>query len=86
MNLLFKHNSDWFSLNNFLIAKFGVLNLPQSPDIKQSSDQGISNFQISDQSLIKGHCYNSRTSDDMKLRPVTKLETEQEKQNNAKKL
>ena len=40
------------------------------------SDEGICNFWISDQSLIKGNCHNSRTSDgiDMKLGPVTKLD------------
>ena len=39
------------------------------------SDEGISDFWISGQSLIKGNCHNSRTSDgiDMKLGPVTKL-------------
>ena len=33
-------------------AKFGIPNLPQSPDIRQNSDKGISNFRISGQSLI----------------------------------
>ena len=38
--------------------------------------RGNSGFQISGQSLIKGNCHNSRTSDDtdMKLGPVTKLD------------
>ena len=37
---------------------------------------GISDFQISGQSLIKRNCQNSRTSDniDLKLVPVTKLD------------
>ena len=37
---------------------------------------GISDFQISSQSLLKGNCHNSGTSDDidMKLGPVTKLD------------
>ena len=50
--------------------------LPQSPDIEQSSDEDISNFWISVQSLIKVNCHNCRTSDnvDMKLGPVTKLD------------
>ena len=49
------------------MAKFGIHNLPQSPDIGQNSDGGISDFQ---------NCHNSRTSDDrdMKLGPVTKLD------------
>ena len=33
-------------------AKFGIPNLPQSPDIRQNSDKGISDFRISGQSLI----------------------------------
>ena len=59
----------------FIQGKFGIPNLSQSPDIGQNSDEGISNFQISGQSLIKQNCHNSRTSDeiDMKLGPVTKL-------------
>ena len=37
---------------------------------------GISDFQISGQSLIKENCHNSKTSDDidMKVRPVTTLD------------
>ena len=50
--------------------------MPQSPEIWQNSHGGISDFRISGQSLIKGNCHNSRTSDDidMKLGPVTKLD------------
>ena len=57
-------------------AKFGSRNLPQSPDIGQNSDGGISDFRISGQSLIKENCYNSRTSDyiDMEFGPVTKID------------
>ena len=57
-------------------AKFGIHNLPQSPDIGKISDVGISDFRISGQSLIKENCHNSRTSHDidMKLGPVTKLD------------
>ena len=56
-------------------AKFGVPNLPQSLDIRQNSDIGISAFRISGQSLVKENCHNSRTGDDidMKFGPVTKL-------------
>ena len=59
-----------------ICAKFGIHNLPQSPDIGQNSDGGISDFRISGQSLIKENCYNSRTSDDidMKLATVTRLD------------
>ena len=40
------------------------------------SDEGISDFWISGQSLIKGNCHNYRTSNgiDMKFGPVTKLD------------
>ena len=57
-------------------AKFGTHNSAQSPDIGQNLHGGISDLQISGQSLIKENCHNSRTSDDidMKLRPVTKLD------------
>ena len=45
--------------------------------IGQNSDEGVSNFQISAQFLIKKNCHDSRTSDDihMKLWPVTKFYT-----------
>ena len=33
-------------------VKFGIPNLPQSPDIRQNSDKGIFDFRISGQSLI----------------------------------
>ena len=57
-------------------AKFGIPYLPQSPDIGQNSDEGISDFRISGQSLIKRNCQNSWTSNDigMKLGPETKLD------------
>ena len=54
---------------------FGIISSPKSQDIGQNSDEGISDFRISGQSLIKVNCHNSRTSDDdtdMKLGPVTK--------------
>ena len=59
-----------------ICTKFGIPNSPQSPDIKKNSDRSIYDFWISGQSLIKGNCHNSRTSDDidMKLGPVTKLD------------
>ena len=57
-------------------TKFGIPNSPQSPDIEQNSNGGISDFRISGQSLLKENCHNSRTSHDivMKLGPGTKLE------------
>ena len=59
-----------------ILAKFGISNLPQSPDIGQNSDAGISDFQISGQSFIKENCHYSRMSNDidMELGPVTKLD------------
>ena len=52
------------------------LTRPRFPDIGQNSDGGISDFQISGQSLIKRNCHSSRISDDtdMKLGPVTKCD------------
>ena len=52
-----------------------ISNFPQSPDIGQNSDRGISDFQIFGQSLIKENCLNSRSgiNINMKLGPVTKL-------------
>ena len=55
----------------------GLHNSCQFPDIGQNSDEGISDFQISGQSLIKENCHNSRTSGDdidMKHGAVTKLD------------
>ena len=34
-------------------TKFGIPYLPQSPDIGENSDMGISDFRVSGQSLIK---------------------------------
>ena len=50
--------------------------MPQSPDIGQNSDGGISNFWIFGQSCVKENCHNSRNSDniDIKPGPVTKLD------------
>ena len=58
------------------MQKFGIHNLPQSPDIGKNSDGGITNFRISGQTLIKANCLNSRASDDidMKLGPLITLD------------
>ena len=58
--------------------KFSIFNLPQSPDIGQNWDGGISDFRISGQSFINENCHNYRTSHDiyMKLGTVTKLSRE----------
>ena len=63
------------AFSNILLERF-VPNFSQSPDNGQNSDGVISDFRISDQSLIKRICHNSRTSDgiDIKLGPVTKLD------------
>ena len=54
---------------------FDIPNSPQSPNIGQKSNGGISNFRISGQSLMNENCHNSRTSDDItcKLGSVTKI-------------
>ena len=59
--------------------------MPQSPDIGQNSDGGISDFQISGQSFTEENCHNSRTSNDIdvKLGPATKPE---KKHGNIKKV
>ena len=59
-----------------ILAKFGIPNLAQSPDVGQNSDGGISNFQISGRSFINENCHKSRIRHDiyMKLGPVTKLD------------
>ena len=72
--MVFLNNSE---LIRDIRAKFAIANLPQSPYVGQNSDGGISDFRISGQSLLKVNCRNFRTSNaiDMKLGPVTKLET-----------
>ena len=57
-------------------ARFGITYSPQSSDIAKNSAGGISNFWISDQSLLKRNGRNSGTSYDidMKLGSVTKLD------------
>ena len=59
----------------YIHVKFGIPNLPQSPDIGRNSDEGISDFRIFGRSFINENCHNSRTNNgiDMKLGPVTKL-------------
>ena len=59
-----------------ICAILGIPYFPQSPDIGQNSDGGISDFRISGQSLIKENCRNFRTSDDtdMELGSVTELD------------
>ena len=67
--------------NRDVYVKFGIPYLPQSPHIGQKSDGDILDFQISGQSLTKRNCHKSRTSDDneIKLGPVTKLDTRNKK-------
>ena len=62
----------WFSLIN----KFRIPYSSQSPDIRQNSDKGVSDFRISGQFFICENCHNSRTSHDidMKVGPVTKFD------------
>ena len=62
--------------NRDIAAKFGIPNLPQSPDIGKNSEVGMSDFPISGQSHITESCHNFRTIDTihMKLWPVTKLD------------
>ena len=57
-------------------ARYGIPNMPQSPDIGLNSYSGISDFRIFGQSVINNNCYNSRTSCDFDINigPVTKAE------------
>ena len=48
---------------------FYISNLPQSPDIGQNSDWGISDFRASGQSLIKENFHNSTTSNNIEMKP-----------------
>ena len=59
-----------------ILAKFGIPNLNQSPDIGQNSDGDISDLWITGQSLIKKNCNSSSTRNytDIKIGPVTKLD------------
>ena len=70
-----------FRVSNPFLIETSVSNLvpltrPQSPDIWQNSNGGISDFRVSGQSLLKENYHNFRTSDDidMKLGPVPKLD------------
>ena len=67
----------------YVSAKYGIPNSSEFPDIGPNFDDCVSDFRISGQSVMKGNCHNSRTSDDidMKLGPVTQLETKQLKKN-----
>ena len=67
-------------------AKFGIPNSPQSPDNGQNSDEGISEFQISDQSLIKENCQNFRTSDDIDIKLGSVIKPDKKKKGLQKKL
>ena len=56
-----------------IFAKRGIHNVVSG--VEQNSDGGISDFEISGQSLIKENCHNFRTSNyiDIKIEPVTKF-------------
>ena len=66
----------WFSLNNSETVKDLILAFRSKfSDIGENSEEGISDFRISCQSLNKENCHKTRISDDidMKLGPITKL-------------
>ena len=68
----------WYFLR-YIRAKFSIPTLPYSPDVGENTEERISDFRISGQSLVKENYHNSRTSDidnqyiDTKLGSVTKL-------------
>ena len=53
-----------------------IPNLLPSPDIEKNPYGCISDFRISGQSIIKGNCHNTRTSNDIdtKLGTIAKLD------------
>ena len=67
-------------------TNWGIIAYKFKINLTLNSDRGISDFQISGQSLIKENYQNSRTSDniDMELGPVTK--TEKRKKTTSKKI
>ena len=54
-------------------VEFGSPQWPQSPDIGQPSDGGISNFRISGEAIIKINCHSFRTSGDIDIEKQNKL-------------
>ena len=60
---LFAFGSFQLYFNRHICAKFGILNLPQSPDIWQNSEGSIFDFPIFDLWLIKENCRDSRTTE-----------------------
>ena len=69
----------WFYLNNSemvkatnliraVCTKFGIPYSPQFLNIGQNLDEGIYDFQISGQFLIKRNCHNSWTTDDVDMK------------------
>ena len=48
--------------------KCSIPNSPQSPDIGQNSDVGISDFRISGQFILKDNCHNSGSSYDIDIK------------------
>ena len=67
-------------------AKFGIPNSLQSLDIWQNSDESISHFRISGQSLIKKNCHNSRNRDDIGMKLGRELNLTRETKKRQKKL
>ena len=51
--------------------------MPQSPDVGQNSDGGISDFRISGQSIINENCHNYRTIHDIDMKLNLARETRQ---------
>ena len=63
----------------YIRAKLSIPTSPYSPDVGEKTEERISDFRISGQSLVKENYHNSRASDidnqyiDTKLGSVTKL-------------
>ena len=67
-------------------VEFGIPKLLQSPDIGQNSDGVFSDFRISGQSLVKVNCHNSKTSDDIGMKPKPVTKRDKRNKNNVKKI
>ena len=67
-------------------AKAENFNTFRKTNMGQNSDRGISNFQISDKSLINKNCHNLRTSNNIGIKLGSLTELDKENKTASKKL
>ena len=58
----------------------------QSPDIGKNSDEGVFNFRISGQSLIRDNSHHSITSNDIDMKPIPVTKHDKKDKTTSKKL